>query len=191
MDLPASRLALSYAEYLVHEQNEGTKHEFLDGETWAMSGGTVAHVRLSGNAHVHLSGVLSEPCEAFNPDMKVRVEATGLATYPDLSVVCGELQTHPDDPSAITNPILLLEVLSPSTESYDRGEKFAHYRRIPSLRHYVLVSQDKMRIEHFHLRDGVWTFHEVEQGAVDLPELGVDLPIDAVYSRWQPPEAPA
>ena len=185
MTLPAERLRMTYAEYLALQGPGVPKHEFLDGEVWAMTGGTLRHSLLAGNAFAQLRATLPARCQVWGPDARVRVEATGLATYPDLSVVCGELRRHPEDEDAIANPLLLLEVLSRSTESYDRGEKFAHYRRVPSLRHYLLVSQDRRRVDHFHLRDGEWIFEEVS-GASDLrlAELNTTLPLDALYARW-------
>jgi Uma2 family endonuclease len=132
---------MTYAEYLAAEERSLEKHEFLDGEIYAMSGGMPEHAALAmafgrtlGNA------LLGRPCRVFSSDARVRVQNTGLTTYPDVSVVCGKLETDPEDPSAITNPVLLVEVLSDSTEARDRGEKASHYRHLASLREYVLVS---------------------------------------------------
>ena len=114
----------------------------------------------------------------------MRIPETGLSTYPDLSVVCGELETAPDDKDAITNPILLVEVLSDSTEAYDRGAKWAHYRRIPSLREYVLVSQGEPRVEVFRrIEAGRWELLEARPGeTIELASLGVRLDVAAVYA---------
>jgi Uma2 family endonuclease len=123
------------------------------------------------------------PCRGTSADLRVRIPASGLATSPDLTVVCGPFVAHPEDPDACTNPSALFEVLSASTEAYDRGEKFAHYRRLPTLREYVLVAQDRVRIEQFTRReDGGWLLREHGPGAVlRLEVLGIDLAVDEVY----------
>ena len=178
---------VSYAEYLAFERDSEAKHEYVNGQIYAMSGGTPEHGRLAWN----LMGLLHEalrgrPCTAFTSDVRVRIPATGRATYPDVSVVCGKLERDTEDADAITNPIVLVEVLSPSTESSDRGDKFLHYRRLPSLREYVLVAQDAPRIEVFSRgqdeRGETWVMTEAGPGQVArLPSLGVELAVDDVY----------
>ncbi|MEO5727806.1 MAG: Uma2 family endonuclease, partial [Byssovorax sp.] len=144
---------VSYSEYLALEEKSLTKHEWLDGvifdmEAHGMAGGTPNHAGLAAAVTLLLGLQLrGKPCRVFSSDLKVRILATGLATYPDLTVVCSKLETDPQDANAVTNPTLLVEVLSDSSEAYDRGEKFAHYRRLPSLREYVLVSHLASRIE--------------------------------------------
>jgi Uma2 family endonuclease len=115
----------------------------------------------------------------------IRVLATNLATYPDLSVVCGRIERDPEDANVVINPIVLIEVLSDSTEAYDRGEKFAHYRRIPSLREYVLVSQHQPRIEVFRRNDdGSWTLYEAATSErAKLASIGCELSVDEVYAN--------
>jgi Uma2 family endonuclease len=139
-----------YEEYLREEQKELQKHEWIDGEVYAMTGGSPEHARLQGRL-IRLIGTAraGRPCEVFSADLRVRSRATNIATYPDITVVCGKLETDLEDGDAATNPTLIVEVLSPSTEAYDRGKKFAHYRRIASLREYVLVSQDSPIVEVF------------------------------------------
>jgi Uma2 family endonuclease len=185
MNEPAHELTFTFAEYIEREQGSDTKHELVNGEIFAMAGSTIEHGRLASNVTISLGGqLLGRPCAAFSSDVRVRVLATGLATYPDLSVVCGKLERDPGDVNTIVNPILLVEVLSDGTEAYDRGEKFAHYRRIPSLREYVLVSQHEPRIEVFRRgEDGIWSLHEA--GAterVKLASIGCELAVDAVYA---------
>ena len=126
-------------------------------------------------------------CVVFGSDLRVHVAPTGLYTYPDVAVGCGRLEFGPRDRDALTNPISLVEVLSPSTESYDRGAKFAHYRRIPSLRDYVLVAQDERRVEVFHrTSDGTWAISDpVTAGTVALPGLGIELSVDEVYAKTE------
>jgi Uma2 family endonuclease len=144
--MPAQKPAMTYAEYLAFEEQSDEKHEFLDGELFATSGGTPDHGALAVAISAALSGALrGRPCRVHSSDVRVRVQATGLAAYPDVSVVCGKLETDAEAPHAITNPVLLVEVLSDSTEARDRGEKAAHYRHLPSLREYVLVSQRQRR----------------------------------------------
>jgi Uma2 family endonuclease len=119
----------------------------------------------------------------YSSDLRVCVEDTGLTTYPDLTVICGPLRPAPHDATAATNPTVLIEVLSPSTEAFDRGEKFAHYRQIPSLQDYVLVGSEVARVEvHHRLGDGSWRLTAAERGAsVWVESLGLDLAVDAIY----------
>jgi Uma2 family endonuclease len=120
----------------------------------------------------------------FSSDLRVRVLATGLATYPDVTVVCGDLEHDPESQVTITNPTLVVEILSPSTEDYDRGDKLEHYRQIPSLRECVLVAQDRRRIEVWRRgAGGGWTHRAAEAGEVDLATIGCRLEIEALYNR--------
>ena len=130
------------------------------------------------------SALRGRPCRVFSADLRVKVQATGLATYPDASVVCSKLETDRDDPQAVVNPVVLVEVLSDLSEAYDRGEKFAHYRRIPSLREYVIVSQRAPRIEVHRLNEaGRWELHEAAAGeSIELASIGCRLSVDDVYS---------
>jgi Uma2 family endonuclease len=177
---------LTFAEYLVLERGSETKHEFLDGRTWAMAGGTIEHAQLAANVigelHAQLRG---RGCRVFTSDLRVRVAATGLATYPDVTVVCGAIEPDADDEHTVRNPVVLVEVLSDSTEAYDRSEKFAHYRRIPSLRAYVLVSQTEARIEVYGRNDdGSWTLHEARPpGAAVIAAVDCRLDVATVYEE--------
>lgn len=187
--MTARRPDLPYQDYVAAEAISLEKHEFLRGEVFAMAGGTPEHGRLAASMIGELRAVLrSHPCAVFSSDVRVRVEATDLSTYPDASVVCGQLQTAAADAQAVVNPVLLVEVLSDSTEAHDRGEKFAHYRRIPSLREYVLVSQRQKRIEVFRKKDdGEWSL--AEAGADErLRVLDVSIEVNEVY---RDPLAPA
>ena len=184
MNEPARKLRYTFAEYLEREAKSEVKHEYVNGEIFAMAGGTIEHSRLSVNVAAELRGALrGKPCNVFNTDLRHRVLATGLATYPEVSVVCGQAQRDPQDDHAVTNPVLLAEVLSDSTESYDRNEKWAHYRRIPSLRDYLLVSQYGRRIEHYHRNeDGTWTLRDARPGdVIDVAAIGVRLSVDDIY----------
>jgi Uma2 family endonuclease len=182
--MPAHKRTLTYAEYLAAEQVSSERHEFLDGEVYMMAGGTPEHAALSASViAMLLAGLRGRPCRVYTSDLRVRVLATGLTTYPDVSVVCGTLETDVDDPHAIINPVLLVEVLSDSTEAYDRGEKSAHYRQLPSLREYVLISQSHRRIEVYRRNEaGRWELFEYESGAsAELASVGCALDVDEVY----------
>ena len=180
----APRQRLTYSEYLAAERLSEVRHEYLRGEVWAMAGGTPEHGRLAANVIAELRGALrGRPCAVFTSDVRVRVAQTDRSTYPDVSVVCGERTTADDDPDALTSPIVIVEILSESSEADDRGEKWAHYRRLASLREYVLVSQREPRIEVFHREpDGRWMFSEAGAGQhAALGSVRVTLSVDAVY----------
>ena len=176
---------LTYADYIALERETGVKHEFLDGVAVAMVGGTADHALLTANTIIAISSALhGRPCRVYSGDLRVRMPEDGLATYPDLSVICGEREAHPDDPDTAFNPVVLVEVLSPSTEKYVRGEKFRHYRTLDSLKAYVLISQDAARIEVFEREEGpAWRFVPVEglDAIARIDALGIDLPLATVY----------
>ena len=175
---------VSYAEYLRLEATGAAKHEWLDGVVYAMAGGTLEHSALSASVITLLTLALrGKPCRVFTSDARVRVRATGLGTYPDASVACGSIEHDADDPDALANPLVLVEVLSDSTEDWDRGGKFAHYRRIPSLRDYVLVGQREPMLEH-HSRnaDGTWTTRDLGPGDVlRLTGVAAEIAVDEIY----------
>lgn len=183
MSQPVSRMRLSYAEYLAFERASELKHEYLRGEVFAMAGGTPEHSRLAANVIRELGTALrGRPCAVFTSDARVRIEETDRATYPDVTVVCGRLEHATDDPDAITNPVVIVEVLSDATEADDRGEKFAHYRRVGSLREYVLVSQRARRIEVYRRRDARWVLDEAGAGqTLRLESIEAALAVDEVY----------
>jgi Uma2 family endonuclease len=186
MARPAPVVRMTYAEYLAAEAVSEVRHEFLKGEAWAMAGGTPEHAALALAVGSELREALrGKQCRAYSADLRVRVVETGLATYPDVSVVCGQIETAPDDPDAVTNPVVLVEILSESTEAYDRGAKAAHYRRIPSLREYVLVSQAEPRIEvHHRAASGRWELLEARPGeTIELASLGARLDVAAIYAN--------
>lgn len=177
---------MTYAEYLLAETAGELRHEYLDGDVWAMAGGTPEHgalaLALAGEMREALRG---KPCRLYSSDVRVRIQETGLSTYPDLTVVCGQLETAPDDADAVVNPIVLVEVLSDATEGYDRGAKAAHYRRIPSLREYVLVSQNEPRVEVYRRAEsGRWELLEARPGeSIELASLDIRLDVAAVYAN--------
>jgi Uma2 family endonuclease len=175
----------SFAEYVHLESDSTVRHEFFGGRLWAMSGGSPRHAATAARILHALTGQLRDrPCEVFTSDLRIRVQATGLATYPDGSVVCGSLELDPEDPKGhtVVNPKVVVEVLSPSTEAYDRGEKLSHYQRIESLREIVLVAQAERYIELWRRDDaGTWTRTEHRDGSVTLASVACALPLDDVY----------
>lgn len=177
---------MTYAEYCALERAGRVKHEYLRGEVFAMTGGTLEHARLAARTSYLLSRELeNRPCQVFSSDARIRVEATDLDTYPDVSVACGEPQTVESDACALLNPIMIVEVLSDSTEAYDRGQKASHYRRIPSLQAYVLVSQHEPKLElQVREADGRWTLLEAGIGErLAIEPLGIELDVDEIYRK--------
>jgi len=173
----------TFDDYLRVEEDSVVRHEFLAGRIWAMAGGTPAHARMCGNVIALLNVALRERrCSVFTTDLRIRVLATGLATYPDVSVICGQLELDPADPKRHTalNPRLLVEVLSPSTEDYDRGEKLAHYQQIASLEEVVLVHHDEPRIVVWRRSGPSWSATEHTDGLVPLA-VGCELSVAEIY----------
>jgi len=174
----------TYADYLALEQASNVKHEFLDGEIYAMAGGTPTHAALaavvSSVLHQQLRG---GPCRVFSSDLRVRVLATGLATYPDVTVICGELEVDPENRDTAVNPRVVVEVLSDSTEKYDRGVKLQHYRQIPSLGAVVLVWQHERRIEVWErAADETWAAHASVAGeTARIATIAATLAVDEIY----------
>jgi Uma2 family endonuclease len=174
----------TYAEYLAYERDSALKHDFDDGEIRAMAGGSRRHNALASRISAALEAARKPGCVAFQSDQRIRVIATGRATYPDASMVCGPIEGDPSDPagSTITNPTLLVEVLSPSTEQDDRGAKWQHCQLIPSLVEYVLVSQAEPRIERYRrLPSGGWEYSDATEGVVSLA-TGARLALSELYA---------
>ena len=179
-----TRYRYTYGEYLAYERESGLKHEFDDGSILAMAGGPRRHNALASRVSAALEAGRRGGCVAFQSDQRVRVLATGRATYPDASLVCGPIEGDPTDPSGatITNPDLIVEVLSVSTEEEDRGNKWQAYQRIPSLKEYVLVSQNLPRIEIYRrLPSGAWEYRDATAGTVQLA-TGPILDLAALYA---------
>jgi Uma2 family endonuclease len=177
------RLHYTYAEYLALEDESPIRHEYLDGEIYAMAGGSPDHAALAAAVIGLLGTQLPPGCRAFTSDLRVRVPDTGLSTYPDAAVICGRTLRAADDPLAVVNPVVLVEVTSPSTEDYDRGEKLRHYKHLPSLREVLVVSHREPRLTvHRRDEDGRWTAIEATAGhEATLESLGARLTVDAVY----------
>jgi Uma2 family endonuclease len=172
-------------EYLEFERQSDTKHEYVDGEIYDMVGGSYNHnvigantIRLLGNA------LLDGPCTVSTSDTKVRVTKT-MYTYPDAAVVCGDPAFEGDRTDVLLNPILIVEVLSPSTEKYDRGDKFQSYRSLASLESYLLIAQDTPHVEHWARQGDQWVFSEAKglETEIEIASLGVRLALAGIYHR--------
>ena len=177
---------ISLKEYFELERASVDRHEYLNGQVFAMAGGTAAHSIISLNITGELRGQLrGRDCTAYNGDMRIRTSPSGLYTYADAVVACGDSQVEQD---TLVNPVVIVEVLSKRTENYDRGKKFARYRRIPSFREYLLVAQTSVYVEH-HIREygsrPVWTMTEYSdlQDTIYLSTIDVALRLTDVYEK--------
>jgi Uma2 family endonuclease len=175
----------TYAQYVALERESPTKHEFFDGEIYAMAGGSEDHSALALNVLAALLGAVADrPCRVHTSDLRIYVEAVGFATFPDGSVIWGPLQQHAPSPDATAlNPLVLLEVTSDSSEEYDTGAKLEAYQTIPTLREVILVSHRERRIT-IHRRDaaGSWAMRvAIAGGRVAVESLGAELIVDTIY----------
>ncbi len=199
----ASTVRVTYTpeEYLALERRAEYKSEYINGEIYpmaeasaehghgkiyAMAGASEAHNQITVNLTIeigqHFKG---KPCKVYTADMRVKVTATGMYTYPDLAAVCGGATFEDIQVDTLTNPTVIVEVLSPSTEAYDRGDKFAHYRRLPSLQEYVLISQDKVRVEHYLRHGPEWIFTELNEldDVLHLPTIDCSVTLRDIYDK--------
>jgi Uma2 family endonuclease len=180
----------SFAEYVRLEDGSTVKHEYLEGHIYAMAGGTPDHAALAAEISATIvAAIRGGRCRAHSSDLRIRVRETGLATYPDVSVVCGPRELDPEDRNTVTNPTLLVEVTSKSTDGYDRGKKFEHYRQIPSLREYVLVSHAERAIEvRRREANGDWSTTVSRAGeCADLKSIDGVVDVDALYDAAAEP----
>jgi Uma2 family endonuclease len=187
---PATPSPLTETDYLALERESLDKHEYWDGEVFAMAGASFVHNQLVGNLTRVLGNlVLDAPCIVLPSDMKVRVPLRkGGYVYPDVSIVCGKPEHIDERSDVITNPLVVVEVLSDSTERFDRGEKFAGYRSLPSLADYLLVAQDQARIEHYTRGvDGTWVLRELGPGMTlritGITGIAGEIAIDDIYRK--------
>jgi Uma2 family endonuclease len=185
---------LTEQEYLAKERLAAFRSEFYRGEMFAMAGATREHNVITGNVFFRLRSQLDAgPCEVYSTDMRVRITPTGLYTYPDVVVACGGPRFADDEQDVLLNPTVLVEVLSPSTASYDRGDKRVHYLQLDTLRELLLVEQDFPAVEH-HIRqpNGDWIERQIEdpQTRIELPSIGCVLTFAEIYARITfPPDA--
>ena len=179
------QMQYSYDEYLTRERTSQTKSEFYAGKIFAMSGGTPTHNTISGNTFsTSRNRLRGTPCRPFNSDQRIHIQPCGLATYPDVSIVCGELELDTQDVDAIVNPRVIFEVLSKSTESYDRGKKFDFYRQLDSLCEYVLISQEEAQVECFTRQsNGDWllSIHKGLGSTLTLSTVAIEIPLTDIY----------
>ena len=185
--LSEQKIHLGPEEYLTLERRAEIKSEYLDGDMVAMSGGTREHnlivTNIVGELRLQLKG---RPCEVYPSNMRVKVSATGLYTYPDVAIVCGEPEFEDQCFDTLLSPTVIVDVLSDSTESYDRGPKFGHYRKAPSLVEYVLVSQREYRVEQYVRQpDGPWLRSDARslKGTLNLPSLRCAIELSEIYDR--------
>ena len=179
-----ARRRATYAEYVAIANDSAVKYEYVAGEIVAMAGGTIAHARLISRMTSLLDHALEgKPCIVLPSDMRIRIRAADRATYPDLFVVCGPPEQDDNDDHAVVNPTVIVEVLSDSSNESDRTDKFAAYRRLRSLREYVLVSQHERRIDVYRRREAGWLLEDFGPGEhLELASIGASLAVDDVYA---------
>jgi Uma2 family endonuclease len=185
----ASQPGVTPQEYLARERVAETRSEYVGGRIHAMTGASREHNLIVGNVLAELRAQLrGRPCEVYTGDMRVKVSDTGTYTYPDVVALCGGPEFEDAQVDTLLNPAVIFEVLSESTERYDRGRKFAQYRRLGSLREYVLVSQDRVLVEHFARQGDVWVLTEFSDldDSLPLPSLEAALRLGDVYERVAP-----
>ena len=184
MRAPVPLHRYSFRDYLAVEEVSTVKHEFFDGEIYAMAGGSVLHAALSAAMLALLHAQFRGRCRVYSSDLRIRVLATAIATYADVAIVCGPIETDPDNDDTVVNPTALVEVLSPSTIDYDLGEKFEQYKQIPSLRAVIYVWQDRRQIEiRERATDGSWRVRstaQAEEARIDALNCRIDA--EALYA---------
>ena len=191
----AARQWISPEEYLALEESAEGRSEYFNGEIFAMSGGTSEHNVIAGNVSRELGNQLFDrPCLVYQSEQRVKIPSTGLYTYPDVTVVCSRPEFENARRTTLLNPIVLVEVLSESTEAYDRGDKFAHYQTLPSVREYVLIASDQHRIERFSRAvgssDWVLSVCTDPDGSLPLESIGCTLELSGVYHKVEFLERP-
>ena len=186
MSSAALRTRVTPEQYLAAERQAAFKSEYLDGYITAMYGASREHNRIAGNVYHKISHQLENRlCEAFISDRRVCISSTGPFTYPDVIVVCNEPEFQDDQVDTLLNPTVIVEVLSPTTESYDRGAKFANYRRLPSLKEYVLIDQSQVLVKRYIRQGDDWVFSALDDLDATLKLVSIDcsLPLRDIYTR--------
>ena len=180
----AEELKLTPDNYLEQERAAEFKSEFVDGEIYAMSGATLNHNRIAMNAGRELGNAFKDrPCLVLGSDMKVWMESVNTFAYPDLSGRCGPLDFYDDRKDIYRNPEFIIEILSDSTETYDRGDKFYRYQTLESLREYVLISQNSVAVDVFRRHEAGWLYHSIRDlnGVVRLDSIDCEIPLSEIY----------
>ena len=178
---------ISPEEYLVSERKSEIRNEYFDGEIFAMAGASREHNQIASNI-VRILGnqLLEKPCSVFSSDMKVKIKEIGKYTYPDIVVVCEKEEFENENKDVLLNPVVIIEILSDSTEAYDRGDKFAHYQRLNSFVEYILISQYFWRLEKFTRQDnGTWIYskYETDGNVVKIEAVNCELPVSEIYRK--------
>lgn len=176
---------LSTEEYLQFEKTSIEKHEFYAGEIFAMSGASPRHNLIFSNLFGKLFNLLKgKPCKPYGSDLRIHIPENSLFTYPDISIICGDIITTPIDEDTAIQPSVLIEILSPSTKNYDRSEKFKLYRDIPTLKEYILVDSEAIGIEVFRLNQtNHWELEEYRNidNTLEIPSLNISIPLEEIY----------
>jgi Uma2 family endonuclease len=176
---------LSIEEYLQFEKASVEKHEYYQGEIFAMSGASNKHVKIHSNLFIVLGSLLrGKSCQPYGSDLRIHIPQNSLFTYPDLAIICNELISSDIDEDSFIQPAIIFEILSRSTRQYDRGEKFRLYRAIPNLKEYVLIDSESINIEAFRINEkGFWELHEYKSisDQLSLPSLSVVISIQEIY----------
>ena len=191
MSSAATKIGFTPQEYLALERKSETRNEYYNGEIFAMSGASREHNLIAGNLFRDIGNQLEDrPCETYMNDMRVWIEATSLYTYPDVVVVCGETRFQDREVDTLLNPTVIVEVLAPTTAAYDRGDKFRHYRRIDSLREFVLISQDRMMVERYTRQGNDWVLSDMTDPdqVLKLESIGCQIPLGRIYAKIKFPE---
>lgn len=182
--LPKSRY--SAEDYLALDREADYKSEFVNGEIFAVGGATPKHVLIAGNTAGEFGNRLKDTnCQVYSTDLRVQASRDSAYHYPDMAVVCGRPEYRDGRKDTVTNPLIIVEVSSPATQSYDRGDKFVGYRRLASLQEYILIAQDACHIEHFVRTSEGWAFSETEdgEGCLIVPTLGISIPLAEIYAK--------
>jgi Uma2 family endonuclease len=186
--LPKTKHYITPKEYLAFEREcVDQKHEYFDGEIFAMSGASFRHTLISSAiTGIFYNQFLGRNCSAVSSDLRVKISETGLYTYPDIIVVCGEPEFEDQVFDTLLNPVIIIEILSKSTENYDRGKKFENYRKIKSLQEYLLVSQEEIHIDHYQRQNNqIWTFqsYTLPEEKIILSSINAQLILADVYAK--------
>ena len=178
---------ITIEEYIAIERENDTRYEYHNGEIFVMAGGTIPHTDISGNVFYETTAKLrakNSSCRPFNNDVKIQIQGERRFVYPDMSVICGEPKTSEYYKDALTNPIVIAEVLSDSTANYDRGDKFFLYRKIETLKQYILIEQEKPQIEIYTRNEGdLWHIKRVSglENSLTLTSLDIEIPLKDIY----------
>ena len=184
--LPKHRYSVE--EYLAIDREADYKSEFVAGDIFAMGGASPKHVLIAGNIAGELRNRLRDTnCQVYSADLRIQAETDNVYYYPDVVVVCGRPEYRDSRRDTVTNPLVIVEVLSPATRNYDRGDKFAHYRRLDSLRVYILIDQEACHVEHFVRKEGIWEFSEIDdcEGSLVIPTLDITIELTEIYAKLE------